>query len=126
MRAARWRGRSPGCILGRGQRPHQEARSDKVEGNEDMTTRRDFIRTTVAAGIGGATLAQAPLARAASPSSGPKQMPRGLTLLSIAQGDGSETLGVKLPNGILDVAAAAKALNMEAPASVEEMLAAGN
>jgi hypothetical protein len=74
-----------------------------------MTTRRDFIKTAVAAGIGGAALAQADVARAAAQSSIPKQMPRGFTLLSILQADGSETLGVKLPNGILDVASAVKA-----------------
>jgi 2-keto-4-pentenoate hydratase/2-oxohepta-3-ene-1,7-dioic acid hydratase in catechol pathway len=64
--------------------------------------------------------------RAAAPGSTAKEMPRGLTLLSIQQTDGSETLGVKLPNGILDVAAAKKALNADAPATLEDLLLNGS
>ncbi len=90
-----------------------------------MTTRRDFIKTAVAAGIGGAALAQADVAQAAAPSSIPKQMPRGFTLLSILQAGGSETLGVKLPNGILDVVSAVKALGVDAPITLEELLSTG-
>lgn len=52
-------------------------------------------------------------------------MPRGLTLLAMTQADGNETLGVKLPNGILDVAGAAKALNINAPLTLETLLADG-
>lgn len=53
-------------------------------------------------------------------------MPRGLTLLSILQSDGKETLGVKTPNGILDVAAAGKALQIDAPGTLGELLSSGN
>ncbi|OAF06057.1 5-oxopent-3-ene-1,2,5-tricarboxylate decarboxylase [Bradyrhizobium centrolobii] len=91
-----------------------------------MTTRRDFVKTAVAAGIGGAAFTQTDIAQAAAQSSAPKEMPRGLTLLSIQQTDGSETLGVKLANGILDVAPAKKALNMDAPTTLEDLLANGN
>lgn len=91
-----------------------------------MTTRRDFIKTTVIAGIGGAALGHASVAEADAPSAGPHQMPRGLTLLSMVQADGSETLGVKLPNGILDVAKAGKALKIDAPTTLEHLLAFGN
>lgn len=90
-----------------------------------MTTRRDFIKTA-AAGVGAATLGTTGTATAAAPASGPHQMPRGLTLLSMVQADGSETLGVKLPSGILDVAAAGKALNMSAPTTLENLLVSGS
>jgi 2-keto-4-pentenoate hydratase/2-oxohepta-3-ene-1,7-dioic acid hydratase in catechol pathway len=52
-------------------------------------------------------------------------MPRGLTLLSMVQPDGNETLGVKLPNGILDVAKAGSALKIDAPATLEALLVSG-
>jgi 2-keto-4-pentenoate hydratase/2-oxohepta-3-ene-1,7-dioic acid hydratase in catechol pathway len=92
---------------------------------EDMTTRRDFIKTAAAATVGAAAVAQAEGATAAA-SSGPRQMPRGLTLLSMVQPDGAETLGVKLPAGILDVAKAAAALKIDSPVTLEDMLAAGS
>ncbi len=53
-------------------------------------------------------------------------MPHGLTLVSIKQGDGRETLGVKTAHGILDVAAAGEALGMIAPLTLEAMLSAGS
>jgi 2-keto-4-pentenoate hydratase/2-oxohepta-3-ene-1,7-dioic acid hydratase in catechol pathway len=91
-----------------------------------MTTRRSFIKTAVAATVGTAAIAQAEGSRAAATSVGPRQMPRGLTLLAMVQQDGAETLGVKLPGGIVDVAKAARVLKMEAPATLEELLALGN
>lgn len=91
-----------------------------------MTTRRDFMATAVMAGVGGAMIGQAVAAKAAGPSSGSKQMPRGLTLLSIRQPDGKETLGVKTPGGILDVAAAGKAFKIDAPTTLEDLLSSGN
>lgn len=91
-----------------------------------MTTRREFIKTA-AAGVGAATLGSAGGAKAATgPSAGLQQVPRGLTLLSMVQADGSETLGVKLPNGVLDVAQAGKALKIDAPVTLEALLATGN
>jgi len=90
-----------------------------------MTTRRDFIKTAVAAGVGTAALGQAGEGKAQAASSGPKQMPRGLTLLSMVQADGAETLGVKLPSGILDVADARNALKIDAPTTLEDLLASG-
>jgi 2-keto-4-pentenoate hydratase/2-oxohepta-3-ene-1,7-dioic acid hydratase in catechol pathway len=91
-----------------------------------MTTRRDFMKTAVAAGIGSTVLAQGEAAQAAMPVAAPKQLPRGLTLLSMVQADGRETLGVKLQNGVLDVASAGKALKMDAPATLEDLLSIGN
>ncbi|WP_022723952.1 fumarylacetoacetate hydrolase family protein, partial [Rhodopseudomonas sp. B29] len=87
-----------------------------------MTTRRDFLITAAA----GAAALGAGSAQAASPAAaGPHQMPRNVTLLAMMQPDGSETLGVKLPNGVLDVAAASKALNMDVPLTLETLLASG-
>lgn len=90
-----------------------------------MTTRRDFIKTAVAATVGTSTLGQAGQIRADTASSGPKQLPRGLTLLSIAKVGGAETLGVKLPNGILDLADAREALKIDAPTTLEDLLGSG-
>jgi 2-keto-4-pentenoate hydratase/2-oxohepta-3-ene-1,7-dioic acid hydratase in catechol pathway len=90
-----------------------------------MTTRRDFIKTAVVATVGTSTLGQAGKVKADTASSGPKQLPRGLTLLSIAKAGGAETLGVKLPGGILDVADARDALKIDAPTTLEDLLASG-
>jgi 2-keto-4-pentenoate hydratase/2-oxohepta-3-ene-1,7-dioic acid hydratase in catechol pathway len=91
-----------------------------------MTTRRDFITAAVAAGIGGAALGELAPAKAAAPATAAApQMPRGLTLLAMLQEDGSETLGVKLDKGVLDVAAAGKALNLDVPQSLESLLMVG-
>jgi 2-keto-4-pentenoate hydratase/2-oxohepta-3-ene-1,7-dioic acid hydratase in catechol pathway len=91
-----------------------------------MTTRRDFMKTAAAATVGATAVAQAEGAKAATAASGPRQMPRGLTLLAMVQPDGAETLGVKLPAGVLDVAKASSALKMDAPATLESLLASGN
>jgi 2-keto-4-pentenoate hydratase/2-oxohepta-3-ene-1,7-dioic acid hydratase in catechol pathway len=95
-----------------------------------MPTRRQLIASaglasiaTVAAGSASAQDATPPVAK---PYDGPHTMPRGVTLLAIRQTDGSETLGVKTPNGVLDVVKAMSLLDMEAPASLEELLVLGN
>jgi 2-keto-4-pentenoate hydratase/2-oxohepta-3-ene-1,7-dioic acid hydratase in catechol pathway len=94
---------------------------------EQMTTRRDFIKATAAATVGGTVLAQsADTTAAAAPYAGPRQMPRGVTLLSMVQPDGAEMLGVKLPGGVLDVVKAAGVLKIDAPATLEELLVSGN
>ncbi|MCL2716256.1 MAG: fumarylacetoacetate hydrolase family protein [Alphaproteobacteria bacterium] len=87
-----------------------------------MTTRRDFMKTVVVAGMAGAAIAPVQLRPAAAQTSAPGPMPRGLTLLTILHGDGSESLGVKLPGGILDVAAAANALKADPPPKTLEAL----
>lgn len=89
-----------------------------------MTTRRTFMKAAAATAVGGAALARPDAPAAAAP--GPGAMPRGLTLLTMVQPDGAETLGVKLGNGVLDVVKASRALNIAAPATLEEMLAAGS
>jgi 2-keto-4-pentenoate hydratase/2-oxohepta-3-ene-1,7-dioic acid hydratase in catechol pathway len=90
-----------------------------------MTTRRNFIKTAVAATVGSTALAQGGGAAAATKAAMPRQMPRGLTLLAMVQPDGAETLGVKLPGGVLDVAKAGAALKIDAPTTLEELLVSG-
>jgi 2-keto-4-pentenoate hydratase/2-oxohepta-3-ene-1,7-dioic acid hydratase in catechol pathway len=57
---------------------------------------------------------------------GPRAMPSKVTLLSIRQGDGAETLGVKTPRGVLDVVRAADSLKIAAPATLEALLRTGD
>jgi 2-keto-4-pentenoate hydratase/2-oxohepta-3-ene-1,7-dioic acid hydratase in catechol pathway len=90
-----------------------------------MNTRRDFIKSAAAAAVGTAALGQVGEVKADTANSGPKQLPRGLTLLSIAKADGAETLGVKLPSGILDVADAQDALKFDAPTTLEDLISTG-
>lgn len=52
-------------------------------------------------------------------------MPRGLTLLTIRHADGAEALGVKLPGGVLDVRAAARALGLPVPLTLDALLQEG-
>jgi 2-keto-4-pentenoate hydratase/2-oxohepta-3-ene-1,7-dioic acid hydratase in catechol pathway len=94
------------------------------------TSRRTFL---AASGAVLATAAIAPTAQASETEThhresyqGPHEMPRNLTLLTIAHQDGSESLGVKTEKGILDVRAASKALKLSAPQTLEELLHHGN
>ena len=91
-----------------------------------MTTRRDFMKSVVVAGMAGAAIAPAPFTEAAAQTPASGGMPRGLTLLSIQHADGSASLGVKRPGGILDVMAAAQALKADPPPrTLEELLVRG-
>jgi 2-keto-4-pentenoate hydratase/2-oxohepta-3-ene-1,7-dioic acid hydratase in catechol pathway len=95
-----------------------------------MTTRRDFLATTglVTAGVlaGTATSVSAKDAQTAEKYSGPHELPKNVTLLSIQHGDGAETLGVKTSKGIIDVRQAARLLRIAAPMTLEELLREGN
>ena len=92
-----------------------------------MPTRRSLIQAAAALSLVAATdQAQAASLETGDAGIGPKGMPRGLTLVSIKQSNGAETLGVKTAHGILDVVAARRALGLPAPATLEEMLAAGS
>ncbi len=94
-----------------------------------MPTRRSLIK---AAGF--ASLAMAADTAQAAPgedglaksTSASREMPTGMTLLSIKQADGAETLGVRTAHGVLDVAAANQALGMAAPTTLEDMLTLGS
>lgn len=94
-----------------------------------MPTRRSLIKAaglmSVAAASDAAHAAPAELNEVTA-YNGPHEMPTGLTLVSIKQGDGVETLGVKTDGGILDVAAAAQALGVDAPMTLEDLLVVGN
>ena len=58
--------------------------------------------------------------------SGPHEMPKSLILLSIAQPDGAETLGIKTGSSVIDVRAASRLLGVPAPLTMEELLREGN
>lgn len=53
-------------------------------------------------------------------------LPKNLTLLSLAQDDGTETLGLRTERGVLDVRRAARHFAMSAPLTVEAMLRDGS
>ncbi len=95
-----------------------------------MPTRRSLIKAAGFVSVAAATdTAQAAPAEAGSggkPYGGTPEMPTGMTLLSIRQKDGAETLGVRTAAGILDVAAASQTLGMAAPTTLEDMLALGS
>jgi 2-keto-4-pentenoate hydratase/2-oxohepta-3-ene-1,7-dioic acid hydratase in catechol pathway len=58
---------------------------------------------------------------------GPHEMPSNVTLLSMRNADGSETLGVKLDNdAVIDVRNARRLLSLAAPLTLEELLKEGN
>jgi 2-keto-4-pentenoate hydratase/2-oxohepta-3-ene-1,7-dioic acid hydratase in catechol pathway len=94
-----------------------------------MTSRRDFLKTgAVTIGAAGATASAAtektPMTKKYQ---GPHEMPSGVTLLAMRNGDGSETLGAKLgDDSVLDVRRAAQLLGMSAPLTLEELLHEGN
>ena len=95
-----------------------------------MTTRRNFLATTglMTAGVlvGTSRSAAAESQPVAKPHEGPRELPRNLTLLSIDNGDGTETLGVKTGTGILDVRRAVKLLGIPAPLTLDELLKGGH
>jgi len=52
-------------------------------------------------------------------------LPSNLTLLSIRQADGDETLGIKIGSDVVDVCQAAKLLNINAPKTLDDLLQEG-
>jgi 2-keto-4-pentenoate hydratase/2-oxohepta-3-ene-1,7-dioic acid hydratase in catechol pathway len=72
--------------------------------------------------IGGSDAFSPPAAPVASEADPASLQPRNLITLSIANADGSETLGVKTPAGVVDVAAASRALGLEAPLTMDALL----
>lgn len=95
-----------------------------------MSSRREFLKAgAVTAGVAGAAAASAATGKTsmAKKYSGPHEMPTGVTLLSLRNADGSETLGAKLgADTVLDVRKAAQLLGMTAPLTLEELLKEGN
>lgn len=95
-----------------------------------MTTRRDFLLASTAT-AGGIAVGMPEQTLAAATSRfekylGPHEMPKNLTLLSIANSDGSETLGIKTDSGIIDVVAASRLLRIPAPQTLDALLREGN
>ena len=96
-----------------------------------MTSRRTFLLSSaaVAAGVGAASPASSastgnPMA---SKYHGPHELPTNVTLLSMRNADGSETLGVKLDgDAVLDVRQASRLLGIAAPLTLEDLLRSGN
>lgn len=89
---------------------------------------RDTPAGPAAAGVRAAPVSALSAASAsASPSaSGASAAARDKVLLSIAQPDGAETLGVRAADGVVvDVRAASRALGMPAPLTLEELLRGG-
>jgi 2-keto-4-pentenoate hydratase/2-oxohepta-3-ene-1,7-dioic acid hydratase in catechol pathway len=92
-----------------------------------MTSRRTFLKFAGAVTVGAAAAAPA---LAASPTqkkySGPHELPKNSTLLCMKNADGTETLGVKIDGGVVDVRKASAQLGMAAPMTLEELLKEGN
>jgi 2-keto-4-pentenoate hydratase/2-oxohepta-3-ene-1,7-dioic acid hydratase in catechol pathway len=96
-----------------------------------MTSRRTFLQTTgvLAVGMGGASQTSAAAAGTtmAADYAGPHEMPTNVTLLSMRNADGTETLGVKVgDDAVIDVRQARRLLGMTAPLTLEELLEEGN
>jgi 2-keto-4-pentenoate hydratase/2-oxohepta-3-ene-1,7-dioic acid hydratase in catechol pathway len=92
-----------------------------------MITRRTLMKWAgTGAAVGVATAAHAEEKPEAAKYSGPFEMPSGMTLLSIANSDGSETLGVKTGDGVVDVRKASQLLNLPAALTLERLLQEGS
>src|ERR1700683_5666978 len=80
-------------------------------------------------GVASASRASAPTESNAMAGkyAGPHEMPSNITLLSMRNADGSETLGVKRDNDeVIDVRKARQLLGIAAPLTLEELLKEGN
>jgi 2-keto-4-pentenoate hydratase/2-oxohepta-3-ene-1,7-dioic acid hydratase in catechol pathway len=95
-----------------------------------MSTRRTFPTASPAATDGVAS--GIPGSIGAKPESrnmeytGPHEMPKGVTLLSIANSDGTETLGIRTGSVVIDVQVASRLLGIATPLTLEELLRKGN
>jgi 2-keto-4-pentenoate hydratase/2-oxohepta-3-ene-1,7-dioic acid hydratase in catechol pathway len=95
-----------------------------------MNSRRGFLKTAgaVTAGIAATSTVSAADKPDTAPKkyTGPHEMPTKVTLLSMLNADGTETLGVKTAHGVIDVRNACKLLNMSAPTTLDGLLQEGN
>ncbi|MFI4889063.1 MAG: fumarylacetoacetate hydrolase family protein [Steroidobacterales bacterium] len=87
-----------------------------------MTSRRSFLNTAGAltAGVAAAHVGPGPRYQ------GPREMPSQVTLLSIANADGTETLGIRTADGVIDVRKACQSLRIAAPWTLEELFRDGH
>jgi 2-keto-4-pentenoate hydratase/2-oxohepta-3-ene-1,7-dioic acid hydratase in catechol pathway len=95
-----------------------------------MVSRRMLIQSA-AAGAAGAALAAGSSAFAAGRPlgenySGPFEMPKGMTILSIANPDGTETLGVKSGEHVIDVRKASELLGLPVAFTLDQLLLEGS
>ena len=98
-----------------------------------MNSRRSFLKTAgaVTAGVAAAATASTVTAAVKQDATakrykGPHEMPAKVTLLSMKNADGTETLGAKTADGVIDVRKASKLLGIAAPLTLEELLKEGN
>jgi 2-keto-4-pentenoate hydratase/2-oxohepta-3-ene-1,7-dioic acid hydratase in catechol pathway len=92
-----------------------------------MITRRTLIKSAGAGAAVGATItARAEDKPMTTKYTGPFEMPKNMTLLSIANGDGTETLGVKTGESVIDVRKAAQLLNLPAALTLDQLLQEGS
>jgi 2-keto-4-pentenoate hydratase/2-oxohepta-3-ene-1,7-dioic acid hydratase in catechol pathway len=95
-----------------------------------MGNRREFLTVTAAGLAAAAAPARAAEERTAAPRSAaagapaPVGMPRDMVLINMRRGDGY-ALGVKTNGGVLDVAAAGRALGMPVPVDMDDLLQNG-
>ncbi len=97
-----------------------------------MTTRRSFLNSAGMLTAGAAATSASASATGVAPREtavkyqGPREMPAKVTLLSMRNADGTETLGIKGPAGVIDVRKAATLLKIAAPLTLDELLQEGN
>jgi 2-keto-4-pentenoate hydratase/2-oxohepta-3-ene-1,7-dioic acid hydratase in catechol pathway len=92
-----------------------------------MITRRILMKWAGAgATIGLGSAAHAEDKPEAAKYSGPFEMPREMALLSIANSDGTETLGVKTGDSVIDVRKASQLLSLPAAFTLEQLLQEGS
>ncbi len=101
-----------------------------------MGSRRQFIKTVSASGAGLVAASAMGVMQEASAHptsvwggdiySGPHEMVKNSKILSIKNPDGTETLGVVTPKGVIDVRAVAKKMKISAPLTLDQLLQEGN
>jgi 2-keto-4-pentenoate hydratase/2-oxohepta-3-ene-1,7-dioic acid hydratase in catechol pathway len=101
-----------------------------------MSTRRQFIKTVSASGAGVLAVSAMGVMQEASAHetsvwggpvyTGPREMVKNSKILSILNADGTETLGVVTPKGVIDVRAVAKKMKIVSPLTLDQLLQEGN
>lgn len=88
-----------------------------------MSDRREFL-TMTAAGLASVSSGGAYASQSGGTANAAFAMPRGMTLANLRREDGYG-LGIRMPGGILDVAAAGRALGLPYPADMDDLLQNG-